>query len=165
MARMESDREDLFAELQALRPRVELRDDARDDVIVIGVRPPSWTSLYLGQDRMVQFDDRGRVRRAYRHGLLYRTQGITLAQLTRCRTETGVELRRRDLSEAELSSFRITLREEIQEVREKFRQGQLTVLRSVENGPGASLADLMNRLEHVLLGDEWLAPALPTRPV
>ena len=83
MARQEVDREDLIAEAVALRRRIELALPGCDNPVVAGYRSTGALSLYFGADPVYQFDERGRLRRAFVGGHLYRTQGTTLAELTR----------------------------------------------------------------------------------
>lgn len=105
MARREADREDLFAEAAALVERAELQTRGRPEPVTAGRRKTGGWSVYFGADPCFHFDEKGRLRRAFAQGRLYRTQGHTLAELQRLRTPDETQLRRRDLSPAELTSF------------------------------------------------------------
>src|SRR5262245_54153743 len=102
MARQESDREDLWAEAVALTSRVEFRRSDDERPILIGFRDTGWCSIYVGQDLMLQFTPAGGLRRAFRDGDLYRTQGTTLSRLRRQRSAAETTLLRSDLSAEEL---------------------------------------------------------------
>jgi hypothetical protein len=84
MARIEADREDLFAEARALVRRLELR--WRDRNVVIGVRGAGDWSVYLSPDCVAGFNREGCLRRAYMDGSLYRAEsGRRLTMLRRVR--------------------------------------------------------------------------------
>src|SRR5690606_13058939 len=82
----------------------------RTEPIVAGFRRDVSLSVYIGADPGFHFDPEGRLKRAYVDGKLYRTQGDTLAELTRERTETETILRRRDLDAVELSRIFVLMR-------------------------------------------------------
>ncbi len=104
MARHEANREDLFSEAAGLVRKVEgsINDLA---VILAGFRTDGVLTVYFGADPMFQFDELGRLRRAYLDGYLYRAQGNTLARLTRSRSNSETTLQRSDLTAAELVDF------------------------------------------------------------
>lgn len=97
MANHESDREDLLKEATALVRRAELTGPAHSIPVVFGFRRDGSLSLYFGADPVYHFDPEGRLKRAYVAGRLYRTQGDTLAELTRERSPSETVLQRRDL--------------------------------------------------------------------
>jgi hypothetical protein len=105
MARHEADREDLMAEATALRERIELDLPGEAEYVVAGFRDNGCCSIYFGADPVYHFDAEGGVRRAFAAGDLYRSQGKTLARLTRTRTGSEVHLVRHDLDVAELEAF------------------------------------------------------------
>ena len=105
MARLEHDKEDLMREAVALRERIELAVHGEADFVTAGFRSTGALALYFGGDPVYQFDPEGRLRRAFVNGLLFRTQGHTLAELTRVRKDEATELQRRDLSDVELVEF------------------------------------------------------------
>ena len=92
MARVEADHEDLLKEAVALVRRMEFQPIGGVEAVIVGFRESGWLSIYIGADRMYQFDELGRLRRAYIDGLLYRTQGTALAQLRRQLTRVMGEL-------------------------------------------------------------------------
>lgn len=105
MARQETDPEDLFSESTALVRRAELAGRGLAEPVVVGFRRDGGLSVYFGPDPAYHFDPAGRLKRAYRGGRLYRTQGETLAELTRERTPKETALRRRDLRPEECEAF------------------------------------------------------------
>ena len=112
MSRTEADREDLFAEATALRRRAELRvpDLPRDEnPVVAGFHADYRAGLYFGLTAADHLDPAGRLTRAFRtvggEHRLYRSQGETLAELTRRRGPDRTALVRRDLGGDELAAF------------------------------------------------------------
>lgn len=102
MALHEQDREDLMREAIALFPRAEFRVPQESEPVFWGQKRSGQFSFYFGGDPVYQFDDQGHLRRAYLDGHLYRTQGNTLARLTKVRTADSSTLERYDLTQAEL---------------------------------------------------------------
>tara|TARA_B100000029_G_scaffold94314_1_gene84497 strand:+ start:2483 stop:2977 length:495 start_codon:yes stop_codon:yes gene_type:complete len=157
MARDESHREDLMAEATALVPRAEFCSPAGTPRLVAGFKRDGSLSLYLGEDPVYAFDTSGRLRRAFVDGLLYRTQGDTLAMLRRDRSVGGqVSLLRHDLDEQELTSFRERLVSTVALVLEEMESGLLNQSVAV---PGSAdvTSRLIQELRHVLAADPWLA--------
>jgi len=114
MARHETDREDLMAEATALRQRVELELPGVADHVVAGFRDNGGCSIYFGADPVFHFEADGALRRAFVAGDLYRSQGKTLARLTRTRADREVHLVRHDLDPAELAGFLAALRARVE---------------------------------------------------
>lgn len=160
MARVESDREDLMAEAVALVRRVELRTPGRDETVVVGFRANGWLSIYLGPDLMYQFDEQGRLRRAFIDGLLYRTQGTTLAQLRRERSDVETTLLRRDLTESELTEFRSVMLVAIASLRDQWVQRLIVISRQVPAEDELLLDELAAGLDRVLNSPTFLAPSI-----
>jgi hypothetical protein len=168
MARRETDREDLWAEAVALTVRAELFLPGRIEPILIGRRPNGWWSIYFGQDVMLQFTAEGRLRRAYRAGELFRTQGTTLARLTRERTASETILRRHDLAADELSEFRTWMRAELAELDAAFQSDAVIVQRLALPDLGEIrdrerkyfLTEATRTLHTILTADRFLAPAI-----
>jgi len=105
MSRQSAHREDLMAEVITLTPRVALHIPEFTDVIVAGRRTDGRWSIFFGGDPVYHFDDRGRLRRAFVADRLYRSQGTTLARLTREESAEQTVLLRHDLNSAELLEF------------------------------------------------------------
>ncbi|MCA8991681.1 MAG: hypothetical protein KDA88_06870, partial [Planctomycetaceae bacterium] len=105
MARIEEDREDLYAELVTANPRWELELEGSPTPLITGIRPNGVWSVYFHPDRCYHFDANGGLRRAYVEGALYRSEGNTLARLIRQRSDEETTLLRYDLSPAELDDF------------------------------------------------------------
>ena len=161
MAHTEFDREDLMAEAIAMTRRVELTFPGQQTLIVTGFRANGWLSIYLGPERMYQFDERGRLRRAFINGLLFRTQGTTLAQLHRQRTETETVLLRRDLSHSELAEFRLVMLDHVTAFHERLTKQEVVIVRQVPAEDDPLLNDLAVGLDRVLNASEFLAPPIP----
>lgn len=160
MARTESDREDLLREAVALVRRAEFVGPDEAALLVIGFRETGWLSIYFGQDLMYQFDELGRLRRAFADGLLFRTQGQTLAQLRRERNEVETALVRRDLDAASLQEFRDQVHERVHRLRDSLQDGQLNILRQIPAGDSDFVADVLAAITKVLDTPEFLAPAI-----
>ena len=162
MARNESDREDLFAELKTASPRWELAVEGWTPPIVAGLRSNDRFSLYFGPDPCYHFDDQHRLRRSFAGGFLYRTQGRTLARLQRERTATQTRLRRHDLSDAELAEFLSNMRDNLRRLLMQLQRGRFGVLRQ-EPHDQHHLDLLQRRVAGSLEADPPLAPPFPTR--
>lgn len=92
-------------EATALVPRGEFAVPGEPETVIAGYRRDGSLSVYFGADPCLHFDPQLRLRRAFRDGDLYRTQGQTLARLQRRRSAGAVELVRHDLSASELTEF------------------------------------------------------------
>lgn len=149
-------------EAVALKRRISLRAAGLPEPIVAGFRSNGFFSVFFDQDPVYQFDDRGRLRRAFRRGLLYRTQGHTLAELTRVRTVRQTILERRDLNPTELSSFVSEMGSFLSSLQQTLANGQVQVLATVP-ADGDLTSDVAVAMDQVLAADEQLAPAFPTR--
>ena len=160
MARVETDREDLLREAVALVRRMELSVSPGGDVIVVGFRPTGWLSVYFDADPMYQFDELGRLRRAYINGLLYRSEGSTLAQLQRQRSEAETTLVRRDLCGESLVEFQQQAHAKVRWLQELLRNGGVTISRQVPPDDSSLTTDVLEFLGMVLDSAEFLAPAI-----
>jgi hypothetical protein len=157
MARREVDREDLMREATALCERVEMRYGDEPEPVVAGFSRDGRLSLYFGSEPVYHFDPQGRLRRAYSGGNLYRSQGTTLARLTRVRAERATDLERHDLAQPELQLFLLQMRNRVQSLADALRSKRGQTLRRV---PGN--ADVETRLIDLLpaIARGTLAPAL-----
>ena len=106
MARNEDDKEDLMREASALIERIEISTEinAAGMIVTAGYRRDASLSLYFNQDAFYQFTETGLLRRAWKDGLLYRSQGDTLAALFRNRSSGQVIMERTDLNPVQLES-------------------------------------------------------------
>jgi hypothetical protein len=147
MARHETDHEDLMAEATSLRERVEFALPGAAEHVVAGVRDAGDWSLYFGSDPVFHFDARGALRRAFVGGNLYRSQGTTLARLTRTRTEREVQLVRHDLEPDERESFLAAMRERLERMHAGLTNGAARIVQQVPPD-----ADLRPRLLAALAG-------------
>lgn len=131
MSRHEHDREDLLAEATALLPRVELSVPDEAEPVVAGFRQGGACSIFFGGDPAYHFDARGRLRRAFVAGYLFRSQGTTLARLLRERSPDATHLLRHDLTPGELQSFLQHMQGRLQALRAALVKGRTQVLRQV----------------------------------
>jgi hypothetical protein len=161
-SRIEADREDLMAEAVNLPERIELTVPGIDTPVTIGRNAAGHWSFYFGPEPVYRFDPDLGLRRAVRDSKLYRTQGTTLAELTRVRFEQETQLQRRDLSEAEVVEVLTKIREELVSVLSSLRNSRAVVIREVgtSNEFLPQLADFLTRLTAEPIG---LAAAFPTK--
>ena len=159
MARHETEREDLFAESAALIRRAELSVSGEHDSIVLGQKRDGAWSIYFGGEPVFHFDAHGRLKRAFAEGRLYRTQGATLAELRRDRTDDATVLRRRDLPHIERGQFITAARSRITRLLSAINCGHVTIIRSLPTDFDP-LYEVATFLTAVLdLGDnDFLAP-------
>ncbi|MCX7419759.1 MAG: hypothetical protein NT013_09515 [Planctomycetia bacterium] len=159
MARHESDREDLMQEATGLIRRVEWQVQFQAEVIVAGFKRTGAWSIYFGADPVYQFDIDGRLRRAFAHGDLWRTQGTTLARLKRERTETESGFQRHDLTNSELIEFLREVRQRLEALLKSLDCGVARLLRQVPDEADVT-AELATALRAVLSQEIALAPAI-----
>lgn len=160
MARVEADREDLLGEAVAMTRRMEVRFENMDGAVVMGFRPAGWFSIYFGGNLMYQFDSSGQLRRAFQHGLLYRTQGTVLAQLERQRSPTETVLVRRDLTPEFLSVFRNSLHEKLRSLRGQLQANLAQIVRRIPQNDSTLEKDVVRFLDLVLESSQFLAAAI-----
>ena len=160
MARHEADREDLIRDATGLKNRVEWDVPGEADPVVTGLKSSGHLSLYFGQDPVYQFDDAGRLRRAYVGAFLYRTEGSTLACIHRERSTSATTLHRRDLSEDELAAFLATMTTRVARLRASLADGSAREIRGVceTEKPG-----FVPALDLVLAASPQLAAAIANR--
>lgn len=158
MTRDEGHGEDLMAEATALVRRAEFTATGGRAELVAGYRGDGSLSLYFGQDPVYQFDPVGRLKRAFVDGLLYRTQGSTLARLTRDRSSTGkIGLLRHDLDVEQLGFFQRSMTDRLVGLLEELDSGRLNQSAAVPESADVS-RELISALQVVLAAGEWLAP-------
>lgn len=166
MARHELDREDLMREATAYARRCLVRTEGSQTPLFVGFRGNGGMSLYFGDDPVYQFDGDGRLRRAFVDGRPLRSQGSTLAQLTRRRGERVSELLRHDLSRDELESFRRELCRRLRTLCDKLEGGAWESLESIPDAAVIDAAPLaIDRSLRLLngMGDastDWLSAPL-----
>lgn len=135
MARIEEDREDLFGEATAYPQRGEFAlSEDEHDVLFVGLKPGMKAAFYFGADPVYQFDGQGKLRRVYREGALYRSQGTTLAQLLRERTAEQTTLVRHDLSPTELQTVLAEMQTQLQDIQKRLNDHKLPLLRCTIDG-------------------------------
>ena len=165
MARLEEDKEDLMREASALVERIELVTDLNGTQVTVtaGYRRDGSLSVYFDQDAFYQFTPDGLLRRAWRDGLLFRSQGDTLASLFRNRSSGQVVLERTDLTADELSEFRDTMIRMLTLLLADLNSNLLHVQRVVGDRDGI-LREIEKSLKGILsCGDAFLSPALASR--
>lgn len=157
MARIEEDKEDLIRDATALVERAEIRCAGMAEVITIGVFRDGRCSVYFDQDPFYQFDQQGRVRRAFEAGFLYRSQQSALSRIHRRRDSNAngepeqVVLERIDLNASELQDFAQRMRLLIQKLLQQLEGQEYRVLRAVtpDGGIPAAALPLLNAvLQH-----------------
>jgi hypothetical protein len=159
MARTKTDREDLMTDAVAFVRRIEFTVPAQESRVVCGIRRDGAFSIYAGQDSVFHFDRNCRLRRAFRNGRLYRTQGDTLAELTRERGESTT-LVRNDLSPTLLAEFLRDMRQTLQALRAALADGSAVVRRQVPEDDGELAGDVGGVLDRILRNESALAPAI-----
>jgi hypothetical protein len=147
-------------EATGLIRRAEWRVPFQPDVIVAGFKRSGGWSIYFGADPVYQFDADGRLRRAFAHGDLWRTQGATLARLQRERTETTSVFQRHDLTDAELHEFLREVHQRLTALLTSLDCGAAQFLRQVPDEADVT-AELTAVLRSVLRNEIALAPAIP----
>ena len=159
MARNSADRDDLMAELVTLAPRVAFTVPDVADEIVAGRRNDGRWSIFFGGDPVYHFDPDHRLRRAFVDGLLYRSEGATLARLTRQPTAESTVLLRHDLTASELNVFLMQMRLALGTLLNCLRGGRVT-MREVVPIASEYLGELADSLQLVLNTSDPLAPSL-----
>ena len=160
--RIEADREDLLAEAVNLRERIELWMPGAEVATTIGCNDLGHWSFYFGAEPMYRFDAAGQLRRAVREGKLYRTQGTTLAELTRVRTEQETQLQRRDLIPGEVEAFLAEIRVPLVQLHAAYASHQCEFVRAVGVQVGF-IERLLAVLHRFAAEPISLAPALATK--
>ena len=145
MARHETQREDLMAEATALCERIEFSVAGQAEPIVAGFRKNGQWSLYFGSDPAYHFASDGALRRAFVGNDLYRSQGHTLARLTRIRTGDAVQLVRHDLEPDELQRFLAETQERVGRLYTAVEQRSVRIIGQVPRE-----SDLLPRLLQAL---------------
>ncbi len=147
MARHEDNREDLFAEATAFDRRAEFIVGDSDQPILFGEKADGAWSLYFSADPVFHFDATGRLKRAFVDGRLYRTQGDTLAELTRECSDQVTVLRRRDLTKLERDRFLALLRIRLTALLTASEGGKLSILRvePADSDPLSRLATVVRK--------------------
>ncbi|MBR9801130.1 hypothetical protein GYB59_05285 [bacterium] len=160
MARIEEDREDLFGEATAYPQRGEFAlSEDEHDMLFVGLKPGMKAAFYFGADPVYQFDGQGKLRRVYRHGALYRSQGTTLAQLLRERTAEQTTLVRHDLTQEELQTVLAEMRTQLQNIQQRLSDHKLPLLRCTIDADVFQKA-VQNACQTILDQTDPLAPAL-----
>jgi len=163
MARNETDREDFMAEAKSLVHRLELSVPTFRDHVFGGFRTNGWLSVYFGPDCHYQFDDQGRLRRAFVDGLLYRTEGSSLTELLRVRSQTETTLVSRTLLELELIDFQIQVIDSLTRLRTSIVENNVSVIRQVPEDNPALLNELRLGLDRVIESPVFLAASIVRR--
>ncbi len=159
MAIHESEREDLMREATAFGRRTEFFIADHPDAVFVGFRDDGRVSIYWGSDPVHHFDTEGRLRRSYVDGQLYRTQGLTLARLTRQRSAGASELVRHDLSQHDLQGFLETMDRQLAALAEHIRSSHVQQQTQIPAQPDL-LPMVLAAVQRVLNSRERLAPLI-----
>jgi len=137
MSRVEHEREDLLREATALRERAALLVPVFAEPVTCGFRTDSTAgsgipaqgslSIYFGQDPAYHFDSEGDYVARILRACLFRSQGTTLARLTRIRSDQETTLSRHDLSQDECREFLLSMTERLQTLLTALVSGTATV--------------------------------------
>ncbi|WP_298861508.1 hypothetical protein [uncultured Gimesia sp.] len=163
MALNEQDREDLMREATAFYPRAELHVDHELLPVFWGQKKNGNFSFYFGSDPVYQFDQSGRLRRAYIDGYLYRTQGNTLARLSRERNSKESTLKRYDLTITESAGLLQAMSNRFLKLDSAFgKQHEIRFLQSVADCSQCELQELIQtQMKQILQHSDQLAPRIP----
>jgi len=161
MARYESDRDDLFAELKTYVPRWEFRVPQEAGPVTVGLREDGRMAIYFSQDPCFHFDAEQRLLRAFVGGEIYRTQGNFLARLQRRRSSHLTELVRTDLRDQDLITFLESIASRMAHLARELAGQDVKIVREIGSSP-EWLAEFLNRLAGITRRIQ-LAPAYPTR--
>lgn len=159
MAQYEADREDLMREATAFRQRAEFTVPGETELVFVGFRDDGRLSIYFGSDPMYQFESQGALRRAFVDGALYRSQGDTLAKLTRRRTEAETVLQREDLPFDELFTLLAQMRQRCERLWTSLRSGAAQTMRRIPEDEEI-VPRLTTALKTILLSLHALARAI-----
>ncbi|WP_339726975.1 hypothetical protein [uncultured Gimesia sp.] len=162
MARNEEDREDLMREATALFPRAELQVVHESFPVFWGQKKSGHFSFYFGSDPVYQFDQTGFLRRAYIEGALYRTQGNTLARLTRVRNSEETILNRYDLSITEVGLLLQTMADRFRKLESAFREESgIQKIQTLPDDAESELRDqIQTQIQQVLQHADQLSPRI-----
>lgn len=147
MARQEHDREDLLAEATALVERVELLVAGESEPVVVGFRRNGSASAYFGAEPAFHFNAAGELRRAYDHGLLYKSEKRKIVSLKRERVPGEVRLVCHELTDEETRSFLLELVDRFTRLRSALTEGNWRLVGQV---PASS--DIVSRVRQWLDG-------------
>lgn len=162
MARNEEDREDLMREATALFPRAEMQVVHETLPVFWGQKKNGHFSFYFGSEPVYQFDQAGLLRRAYIEGSLYRTQGSTLARLTRDRNSEETVLKRYDLTITEVESLLQAMADRFRKLESAFHeQAGIQQIDTLPELSATELRDLIqSQIQQVLQHADQLAPRI-----
>lgn len=136
MAREEQDREDLLGEATALQPRGELLLPAYAEPVVVGFRKNGAGSVFYGADPAYHFNTQQQLRRAYVDGLLIKADGGRLVAMRRVRVPGEVQLRSRELTDANQQQLLAALTERLTTTEASLRAGRFTLTGEAPTGSG-----------------------------
>ena len=162
MPRHEEDREDIVKEATAYQLRGEFSIPNWEHPIFAGFRENGAFSFYVGSEPVYQFDNQGRLRRAFVAGQLYRSEGTTLCSLERRRTETESILVRTDLSPEQCEFFQWGMHEAIRQIEEAISGGRY-VVRDVVGTEELWINKIKEACKLVFDSQEFLAPKFVER--
>ena len=133
-----------------------------NEPIVAGFKRGGAFSVYFSADPVFQFDVESRLRRAYVQGLLFRTQGSTLARLERSQSSDETTLLRHDLTDRELVEFRERMHVQLSQLHAALENGFAEPLRQVPELDDV-MSDVRDALRRVLDAGVPLAHSIAGR--
>jgi predicted DCC family thiol-disulfide oxidoreductase YuxK len=159
MSRHEADREDLMKEATALMRRVECLIPNEPEPVFAGYRRNGFLSIYFGPDPVYHFDDECRLRSVFADGLLYRSQGTTLARLERERTADESILRRHDLTPQELENFLTSMTNRLSVFADALQNHDFQIVSQIPQ-QATLIDDLSTSLANILRGRVILSSSI-----
>jgi|GEM_PF-725430 len=162
MALNEQDREDLMREATAFFPRGELQVEHEMFPVFWGQKKNGHYAFYFGSDPVYQFDQSGCLRRAFVDGQIFRTQGNTLARLTRVRNSDENILKRHDLTTTELANLLQAMRKRFQKLESVFGEPQhVRLLHFIADSSESEIQELIQiQIKQVVQHSDQLAPRI-----
>lgn len=121
MAKDAHDREDLLREATAYDLRLEVNLDGFADTIFVGIRNPGACSVYVGQDKVFQFNTQQQLRRAFWRELMLGAYQHQLYWLKRSESpDERVRMTRVPVNSAELNEFLLDVETTLRQLKESL---------------------------------------------
>jgi hypothetical protein len=138
MARDEHDREDLLREATAYVDRAEFSIPGFASPVFIGFRRNGAASIYFDPDCVYHFNSAGKLRRAYRDGLLFKAEEGQLISMARRRDANETSLMARRQSVDETRAFLEEMKASIARLKAVFAARQAAASGQVTSSPTAA---------------------------
>ncbi len=121
----------MLREATALVQRAEIALDPHRPTIFIGFRRNGCGSIFLEPERVYHFNSRNQFRRGYVCGRLLKAERGRLAAMVRQRTESEVQLLRKDLTERETAEFLRDVIADIEQIAHRLAHGNFRIVGQV----------------------------------